>query len=151
MLDFDKKARTAWLQQQTWKLSEWYNWSLNTRWERQRDRDYRQSNMLPIVQVIIKIKLRMFGHVTRREEESMQRVVIKLRWREGARPKGRPILGWLDNIDSQLHGKNTRRSLWSYLECGEQASVLIYANKACTLHFYRYSYLIVSQEWCFQE
>ena len=36
------------------------------------------TNMLPIVQVIDKKKLRWFGHVMRREEESMLRVVMHL-------------------------------------------------------------------------
>ena len=53
-----------------------------TRWDRKRNEDlYKQSNyMLPIVQVINKNnKLRWFGHVMGREEESMLRVVMKLR------------------------------------------------------------------------
>ena len=37
---------------------------------------YRQSNMLTVVQVINKNKLRWFGHVMRREEESTLRVVM---------------------------------------------------------------------------
>ena len=42
-----------------------------TRWDRKRNEDlYKQSNMLPIVQVINKNKRRWFDHVMRREEES---------------------------------------------------------------------------------
>ena len=62
--------------------------------------------MLPIVQVISKNKLRRFGHVMRREEDSTLRVVMKLKMK-GKRPKGRPRLRWLDNIDSHLQGKKT--------------------------------------------
>ena len=65
-----------------------------------------QSNMLPIVQVINKNKLRWFGHVTRREDESTLRVVVTLKVK-GKRPRGRPTLRWLENIDSHLKGNNT--------------------------------------------
>ena len=41
-----------------------------TRWDGKRNEDlYKQSNMLPIVQVINKSKLRWFGHVMRRERK----------------------------------------------------------------------------------
>ena len=63
--------------------------------------------MLPIVQVINKNKLRWFGHVMRREEESTLRVVMKLNMK-GKRPRGRPRLRWLHNIDSHLKGKRPR-------------------------------------------
>ena len=65
------------------------------------------SNILPIVQVINKNKLRWFGRVMRREEESTLRVVMKLKMK-GKRPRGRPRLRWLDNIDSHLKGKRPR-------------------------------------------
>ena len=42
----------------------------------------------------------------RTEEESTLRVVMKLKMK-GKRPRGRPILRWLDNIDSNLKEKNT--------------------------------------------
>ena len=42
----------------------------------------------------------------RREEESTLRVVMKLKRKE-KRPRGRPTLRWLENIDSHLKGKNT--------------------------------------------
>ena len=45
------------------------------------------SNLLPTVQVIDKNKLRWFGHVMRREEESMLRIVMKLKMK-GKRPRG---------------------------------------------------------------
>ena len=46
---------------------------------KQRNEDiYRQINMLPTVQVINDNTFRWFGHVTRREEESTMRVVMKL-------------------------------------------------------------------------
>ena len=80
-----------------------------TRWDRKRNEDkqkYKQSNMLPFVQVINNNKLRWFGHVMRREEDSTLRVVLKLKMK-GKIPRGRPILRWLDNIDSHLKGKNT--------------------------------------------
>ena len=78
-----------------------------TIWDRKRNEDlYKQSNMLPIVQVINKNKLRWFGHVMRREEESTLRVVMKLKMK-GKRPRGRPRLRWLDNIDSHLKAKKT--------------------------------------------
>ena len=78
-----------------------------TRWDRKRNEDLsKQNNMLPIVQVINKNKLRWFGHVMRREEESTLRVVMKLKMK-GMRPRGRPRLRWLDNIDSHLKGNNT--------------------------------------------
>ena len=77
-----------------------------TRWDRKRNKElYKQSNMLPIVQVINKNKLRWFGHVMGREEESALRVVMKLTMK-GKRPRGRSRLRWLDNIDSHLKGKN---------------------------------------------
>ena len=79
-----------------------------TRWDRKRNEDlYKQSNMLPIVQVINKNKLRWFGHVMRTEEESTLRVVMKIKMK-GKRPRGRPRLRWLDNIDSHLKGKRPR-------------------------------------------
>ena len=77
------------------------------RWDRKINDDlYKQSNMLPNVQVINKNKLRWFGHVMRREEESTLRVVMKLNMK-GKRPGRRPRLRWLDNIDSHLKEKNT--------------------------------------------
>ena len=45
------------------------------------------NNLLPTVQVIDKNKLRWFGHVMRREEESMLRIVMKLKMK-GKRPRG---------------------------------------------------------------
>ena len=76
-----------------------------TRWDRKRNEDiYKQSNMLSIVQVIDKNKLRWFGHVTRREEESTLRVVMKLKIK-GKTPRGRQRLRWLDNIDSHMKAK----------------------------------------------
>ena len=66
----------------------------------------RQSNKLPIVQVINKNKHRWFGNVMRREEVSTLRVVMKLKMK-GKRPRGRPGQRWLDNIDSHLKGNNT--------------------------------------------
>ena len=41
------------------------------------------------------------------EEESTLRVIMKLQMMKGKRPRGRPRLRWLDNIDSHLKGKNT--------------------------------------------
>ena len=50
-----------------------------TIWHRKRNENlYKQSNMLPIVQVINRNKPRWFGHVIRREEESTLTVVMKL-------------------------------------------------------------------------
>ena len=78
-----------------------------TRWDSKRNEDiYKQSNMLLIVQVSNKNKLRRFGHVTRREEESTPRIVMKLKTK-GKRPRGRTRLRCLDNIDSHLKRKNT--------------------------------------------
>ena len=77
-----------------------------TRWDGKRNEDlYKQSNM-HIVEVINKNKLRWFGHVMGREEESTLRVVMKLKMK-GKRPRGIPRLRWLDNIDSNLKGNNT--------------------------------------------
>ena len=59
-----------------------------------------------IVQVINKNTLRWFDHAMRREDESTPMAVTKLNMK-GMRPRGRPILRWLDNIDSPLKGKNT--------------------------------------------
>ena len=79
-----------------------------TRWDRTINEDlYKQSNMLPIVQVINKNKLRWFGHVMKKEEEPTLRVVMKLK-RKGNIPRGRPRLRYLDNIDSHLKGKRPR-------------------------------------------
>ena len=76
-----------------------------TRWDRKRNEDiYKQSNMLSIVQVIDKNKLRWFGHVMRRAEESTLRVVMKLKIK-GKTPRGRQRLRWLDNIDSHMKAK----------------------------------------------
>ena len=54
----------------------------------------------------------------RREEESTLRVVMKIKMK-GNRPRGRPRLRSLDNIDSHLKGKN--KSLKEVLEtkCSE--------------------------------
>ena len=129
-----------------------------TRWDRKRNEDlYKQSNMLPIVQVINKNKLLRFGHVMMGEEESTLRVVMKLKM-NGKRPRGRPRLRWLDNIDSHLKAKKTslkevletkcfeNRQDWrtlisystdrssgedplnSYLEYGEQVSFMFATN-----------------------
>ena len=59
-----------------------------------------------IVQEINKNKLRWFGHVTRREDESTPMVVMKLNM-NGMRSRGRPRLSCLANIDSHLKGNNT--------------------------------------------
>ena len=72
--------------------------------------------MLPIVQVINKNKLRWFGHVMRREDESTLRVVNKLKMK-GKRPRGRSRLRWLDSIGSHLKGNNT--SLKEVLETND--------------------------------
>ena len=58
-----------------------------------------------IIQVINKNKLRGFDHAMRSKEESTPRIVIKLKMK-GNRPRGRPILRWLDNIDKHLKEKN---------------------------------------------
>ena len=80
MLDFDKTARTA--DMKVIRLIHGVS-----RWDRKRNENLcRQSNMLPVVQVINKNELRWFGHVMRREEESMLRVVIKLKMKEN-RPR----------------------------------------------------------------
>ena len=82
---------------------------MNVLWQADRKRNedlHKQSNMLSIVQVINKNKLRWFGHVMRREEESTLRVVMNLKM-NGKRQRGRPRLRYLDNIDSHLKGNNT--------------------------------------------
>ena len=61
------------------------------------------TNKLSIVQVIDKNKLRWFGLVMRREEESMLRVVMQLNMK-GHIPRGNTT--WLDNIDRHQNGKN---------------------------------------------
>ena len=61
------------------------------------------TNKLPIVQVIDKNKLRWFGLVMRREEESMLRVVMQLKMK-GNRSRGNTT--WLDNIDRHQKGNN---------------------------------------------
>ena len=58
-------------------------------------------NTLSIVKVIDKNKLRWFGLVMRREEESMIRVVMQLNMK-GKRPRGKTT--WLDNIDRHQKG-----------------------------------------------
>ena len=86
-----------------------------TRWDRKHNEDlYKQSNMLPIVQVINQNKLRWFGHGMMREEELTLRVVMKSNMKGKRPPRGRPILRWLDNIDSHLIRKN--KSLTEVLE-----------------------------------
>ena len=62
------------------------------------------TNKLSIVQVIEKNKLRWFGLVMRREEESMLRIVMQLNM-NGNRPRGNTT--WRDNIDRHRKGKNT--------------------------------------------
>ena len=75
MPDFDKKARTA---DYNSRHESYQNDTRVTRWDRKRHEDlYKQSNMLPIVEEINKNKLRWFGHVMRREEESTLRVAIE--------------------------------------------------------------------------
>ncbi len=95
MLDFDKKSRTV---------------DYNSRHDESYQNDTRGHQMGQkdnlIVQVINKNKLRWFGHVMRREEESTPKVVMHLNMK-GKRPRGRPRLRWPDNIDSHLKGKNT--------------------------------------------
>ena len=60
----------------------------------------------------------MFGHVMRREEESMLRVVMTLKMK-GKRPQGRPRQRWLDNIDSHLKGKSTSQKEVLRTKCFE--------------------------------
>ncbi len=60
------------------------------------------TNKLSIVQVIDKNKLRWFGLVVRREEESMLRVVMQLNMK-GNIPRGKTT--WLDHIDRHQKGK----------------------------------------------
>ena len=62
------------------------------------------TNKLSIVQVIDKNKLRWFGLVVRREEDSMLRVVMQLNMKRNI-PRGKTT--WLDNIDRHQKGKNT--------------------------------------------
>ena len=62
------------------------------------------TNKLSIVQVIDKNKLRWFGLVMRREEESMLRIVMQLKMK-GKRPREKTT--WLYNIDRHQKGKNT--------------------------------------------
>ena len=62
------------------------------------------TNKLSIVQVIDRNKLRWFGLVMRREEESMLRVVMQLKMK-GKRPRGKTT--WLDNIDRHQKGKKS--------------------------------------------
>ena len=62
------------------------------------------ANKLSTVQVIDKNKLRWFGLVMRREEESMLRVVMQLNMK-GNIPRGKTT--WLDNIDRHQKGNNT--------------------------------------------
>ena len=62
------------------------------------------TNKLSIVQVIDKNKLRWFGLVVRREEESMLSVVMQLNMKRNI-PRGKTT--WLDNIDRHQKGKNT--------------------------------------------
>ena len=61
------------------------------------------TNKLSIVQVIDKNKLRWFGLVMRREEDSMLRVVMQLNNMKGNIPRGNTM--WLDNIDRHQKGK----------------------------------------------
>ena len=90
-----------------------------TRWDRKRNEDlYKQSNMLSIVQLINKNKLRWFSHVMRREEESTLRVVMKFNMK-GKWSRGRPRLRWLSNIDSHLKGKNTSLKEVTETKCFE--------------------------------
>ena len=73
------------------------------RWDRKRNEDiYRQSSVLPIVQVINENKLRLFGHIMRREEQSMLTVVMMLKMKGKRRARR-----WRDNIDRHLKGQNT--------------------------------------------
>ena len=62
------------------------------------------TNKLSIVQVIDKNKLRWFGLVMRREEESMLRVVMQLNM-DGNIPRGNTT--WLDNIGRHQKEMNT--------------------------------------------
>ncbi len=155
MLDFDKKSMEHQITTADMKVIRMIRGV--TRWGRNRNEDlYKQSNMLTIVQVINKNKLRRFGHVMRSEEDSTLRVVMKLKM-NGKRQRGRLRLRLLDNIDSHK-GKNTslkevletkcfeNRQDWrtlisystdrssgedplnSYLEYGEQVSFMFATN-----------------------
>ena len=83
-----------------------------------------QRNMLHIVQVFNKNKLRWFAHVMGGggEEASTLRVVMTLTLK-GKRSRGIPQLRWLDNFDSRLKGTHT--SLKEVLEtkCFENTSI----------------------------
>ena len=103
MKDFDKKART------TDYNSRHESYQNDTRGHQMGQREMKTYTNIVIccpLQVINKNKLRWFGYVMRREEESVLRVVMKLKMK-GNRPRKRPRLMWLEIIDSNLKGKNT--------------------------------------------
>ena len=80
MLDFDKKAGTA---DYNSRHESYQNDTRGHQMGQKRNEDlYKQGNMLSIVQVINKNKRRWFGHVMRREEESLLRVVMKLNMKQ---------------------------------------------------------------------
>ena len=89
MLDFDNNSRTA---DYNVIHESYQNDTRVTRCDRKRNEDLcRQSNILPIVQVINKNKLRWFGHGMGKEKESKLGVVMKLKM-TGKRPRGTPGL-----------------------------------------------------------
>ena len=72
----DKKARSA---DYNSRHESYQNGTRGNQMGKKRKEElHRQSNLLPIVQVMKKNKLRRFGHVVRRDEESTLRVVMKL-------------------------------------------------------------------------
>ena len=73
-------------------------------------------NTLSIVQVIDKNKLRWFGLVMRREEESMLKVVMQLKMK---RKRPREKTTWLDYIDCHQKGKNTSLKEVLRMKCFE--------------------------------
>ena len=89
---------------------------------------YRESKITPIVEVIKINQLKWYGHVMRRDDDSVVKVALsiqitgkrprgslRLRWinntsghLEGKRPRGRPRLRWINNTSFHLEGKRPR-------------------------------------------
>ena len=104
MLDFDKQATTTYDNNGHGRNQN--DTRSDQMGQKEKEERYRQNNMLSIVRVISKNNLRWFVRVTRREEQSMLRVVMRLKMKL-KRSRGRPRQRWLDKIDNHLEGRNT--------------------------------------------
>ncbi len=82
-----------------------------TRMDRWRNEDVRKKlGVAPITEKMRESRLRWYGHVERREDDSILKIVTKMEV-EGKRARGRPKLRWKDTIEKDLKETGTGKAL----------------------------------------